>query len=258
MLEEAKTVKFSIDDGVATVRLDREHGNAINDDLLHDLVDAYGQVTADTGIGGVLLTAAGKLFSPGLDLRELTEFDRAEMHRFMSRLTACLLVMFTCPKPVVAAVGGHALAGGCVLALTADRRMLREGMMIGLNEVKVGVPLPFGVGLILREAARTPRTEEIALLGKNYSGDDAVAVGLAHEIVPDEGFEDRCIEHLRELMNRDPRAYGTTKRYLRSQTVERIRANDSLLLPEFLDCWFSESTRARIESIVEGLGSSAR
>ncbi len=205
-----------------------------------------------------MLTSEGKLFSPGLDLRELKELDRTEMHRLMSRLSACLIVMFTCPKPVVAAIRGHALAGGCVLALTADWRALREGALIGLNEVKVGVPLPFGVSLILREAARTPRTEEVALLGKNYSGADAVAVGLAHEVFPEDGFEQRCVEYLRELTTRDPRAYAATKRYLRSLTVERIRANDSLLLPEFLDCWFSESTRARIESIVEGLGSRAR
>ena len=255
MSHVSKTVRLDVSDGLATIRLDREHGNAINGDLLQDLLTAYQEVAADPGARGVLLTSAGKLFSPGLDLRELLEFDRTRMQRFMARLTACLIVMYTCPKPVVAAVRGHALAGGCVLALTADRRCLREGAMIGLNEVKVGVPLPFGVSLILREAARTPRTEEVALLGRNYSGAEAVDVGLAHEVLPEEGFEERCLERLAELTTRDPRAYATTKRYLRSRTVERIRASDFPLLEEFLDCWFSAATRARIESIVSELES---
>jgi len=255
MSHVSKTVQLDVSDGLATIRLGREHGNAINGDLLQDLLSAYQEAAVDSEVRGVLLASAGKLFSPGLDLRELLEFDRTRMQRFMARLTACLIVMYTCPKPVVAAVRGHALAGGCVLALTADRRCLREGAMIGLNEVKVGVPLPFGVSLILREAARTPRTEEVALLGRNYSGAEAVEVGLAHEVLPEDGFEEKCLERLAELATRDPKAYATTKRYLRSRTVERIRASDFPLLEEFLDCWFSAATRARIESIVSELES---
>jgi enoyl-CoA hydratase len=255
MSQVSRTVQLDVDDGLATIRLDRDHGNAINAELLQDLLTAYQDVAADPGTRGVLLTSSGKLFSPGLDLRELLELDRARMQRFMARLTACLVVMYTCPKPVVAAIRGHALAGGCVLALTADRRCLREGAMIGLNEVRVGVPLPFGVALILREAARSSRTEEVALLGRNYSGAEAVEVGLAHEVLPEDGFEERCRERLAELTTRDPKAYATTKRYLRSQTVERIRASDFPLLEEFLDCWFSDATRTRIASIVAELDS---
>ena len=104
----------------------------------------------------------------------------------------------------------------------------------------LGVPLPFGVTTILREAARTPRTEEVALLGRNYIGAEAIGVGLAHEVLPEEGFEEACLERLGEYASRDPKAYGMTKRYLRSGAVERIRANDAMLIEQFLDCWFSD------------------
>ena len=142
MSHEKQAVTVTVDEHLATVRLDREHGNAVNDDLLQGLMTAYNEAIADPEVRGVLLASAGKLFSPGLDLRDLLEFDRRQMHRFMSRFSACLIVMYTCPKPVVAALGGHALAGGCVLALTAEWRVLKEGALIGLNEVRVGVPLP--------------------------------------------------------------------------------------------------------------------
>jgi enoyl-CoA hydratase/carnithine racemase len=248
-------VAVTVENRLATVRIDREHGNAVNDDLLQGLMTVYNEAIADPGVRGILLTSTGKLFSPGLDLRELREFDRRQMHRFMSRFSACLIVMYTCPKPVVAALGGHALAGGCVLALTAESRILREGALIGLNEVRVGVPLPFGVTTILREEARTPWAEEVALLGSNYGGAEAVRVGLAHEILPEEGFEEACLERLAEYAGRDPRAYATTKRYLRSGAVERIRANDAMLVEQFLDCWFSDETRRRIEEIIASLDS---
>lgn len=255
MSQEKQAVTMTVDGHLATIRLDREHGNAVNDDLLQGLMTAYNEAIADPEVRGLLLTSAGKLFSPGLDLRDLLEFERRQMHRFMSRFSACLIVMYTCPKPVVAALRGHALAGGCVLALTAEWRVLREGALIGLNEVKVGVPLPFGVTTILREAARTPRTEEVALLGRNYTGAEAIGVGLAHEVLPEGGFEEACLERLGEYASRDPKAYAMTKRYLRSGAVERIRANDAMLIEQFLDCWFSDETRKRINDIIAGLGS---
>lgn len=255
MARETETVRYEVEGGLATIRLQREHGNAINEDLLRGLTTAFQDAAGDPEVRGVLLTSAGKLFCPGLDLRELVLFDRVRMGRFMGRLHACLIVMFTCPKPVVAALPGHALAGGCVLALTAEWRILKEGAMIGLNEVRVGVPLPFGVSMILREAVRGAHGEAVGLLGRNYPDHEALRVGLVHEVGAADGFEDRCRERLAEFATRDPRAYAATKRYLRSATVERIRAGDRQLAEEFLDCWFSESTRSRIERMVAELGS---
>lgn len=253
-----KAVTWSVSRGIATIRLAREHGNAINDGLVDDLMTAFQESETDSQVRGVLLTSRGKLFCPGLDLRELLAFDREAMARFMGRFSECLLLMFTFPKPVVAAVGGHALAGGCVLALTADWRLLREGAMVGLNEVRVGVPLPFDVSLILRETVRTPCMEEVALLGRNYSGVEAIAAGLVHEVHEGDGFEERALERLGELATKDMRSYSFTKRHLRSGTVERIRANDKLFQEEWLDCWFSDETRARIEGIVADLKARSR
>jgi enoyl-CoA hydratase len=247
------TVSYSADDGVATLRIARDHGNAINETLAQDLMTTFQEADADPEVRGVLLTADGKLFCPGLDLRELIELDRPAMERFMTRFGTMLLSLYTFRKPVVAALSGHTLAGGCVLSLTADRRVLVEGALIGLNEVIVGVPLPFGVSLMLRETVRTPILEEVALLGRNYRGQDAVDSGLVHEIHEADGFETFCLERLVQFTEKDPNAFATTKRYLRSAAVERIRANDQKFVPEFLDCWFSKDTQTRIRGIVAEL-----
>ena len=248
-----RTVTLSTEQGLATLRLQREHGNAINPQLVEDLLTALRRLEADDEARGVLLAASGKLFSPGLDLQELSELDRPMMERFLHRFNECILSLYTFSKPMVAAMHGHAIAGGCVLSLTADWRILRDNALVGLNEVKVGVPFPFGVAMILRESVSSTHLEEVALFGHNYRGAEALAAGLVHEVRPEEGFEEHCIERLEELAGKDPQAFALTKRYLRQATVERIRANDPRLAAEFLDRWFSPETRERVGAIVAQL-----
>jgi enoyl-CoA hydratase len=155
----------------------------------------------------------------------------------------------------VAALHGHAVAGGCVLALAADWRVLWRGAMIGLNEIRVGVPLPLGVALMLRESISSPRREEVALFGRNYVDEEALAAGLAHEVRDAEDFEQHCRSRLAELAEKDARAFALTKRYLRGPTLERIRADSGRSDRDWLDAWFSPDTQARIAKIVAGLQS---
>jgi len=238
---------------IGVVRMDREHGNAINDALVESLVATLAEAESDPTIQGVLLTGGGKIFSPGLDLQELAVLDREAMERFMRRFSAAVLTLYTFPKPVVAVLHGHALAGGCVLALCADWRVLRRGALTGLNEVKVGVPLPFGVALIVRDAVPKSRLTEVALLGRNYTDEAALAAGLADELADAASVEAVSRERLEEFVAKDASAFAVTKRYLRSPVVERIRANNRLLIPEWLDGWFSPGTTARIAAIIAGL-----
>ena len=137
---------------LAVLRLDKSRGNAIDEGLVGELRQACADLEADDSVRGVLLASAHpKLFCPGLDLVSLVEYDRARLQRFMSAFGLMLSALYGLRKPVVAAVSGHAVAGGCILAMAADWRVLRRGgVTIGLNEVKVGVPLPLSVTTLLR------------------------------------------------------------------------------------------------------------
>lgn len=241
---------------LAVMRLDKTRGNAIDEPLVEDLERACGDLEAEVGVRGVLLASAHpKLFCPGLDLIGLLEYDRPSMERFMGRFAKAVWALYGMRKPVVAAIAGHAVAGGCVLALTADWRMLRRGgVNIGLNEVRVGVPLPWSVAELLRASIRPERVVDVALLGRNFADEDALAVGLAQELVPAEGFEDACLVRLEEFAEKEPVAFGTTKAYLRGDALERMRAREGGLAKDFLDAWFSEPTRAKIRATVESLG----
>ena len=255
MKTRRSAVTVSAENGLATFRLSREHGNAIDLDLVEALIDACRRTSSDSSIRGVLLASSGSLFCPGFDLQVLVDCGREEMDRFMRGFHECLLALYSFPAPVVAALSGHAVAGGCILALTADWRVLRRDAMIGLNEVRVGVPLPYGVAHVLRDSVHRPRLEEVALLGRNYTNEEALATGLVHEVHEEAGFEDHARARLEEFASKDPGAFAATKRYLRSFTLERIRSEEAAHRAEFLDRWFSSATRRRIEAIVEGLRS---
>ncbi len=122
-------VRIEKQGALAVLRLDKARGNAIDEPLADDLVRGAAEIGADSAVRGVLLASAHpKLFCPGLDLVALYEYDRAGMERFITKFGAAMLGLFALRKPVVAAVAGHAVAGGCVLALTTDHRMLRRGI----------------------------------------------------------------------------------------------------------------------------------
>jgi Delta3-Delta2-enoyl-CoA isomerase len=249
------TLRIEARDDVAILRMDKARANAIDEPFLTDLAEASHELAADPSVKGVLLASSHpKVFSPGLDLTTLIEFERPAMESFMMKFAAMVWSLYGFPKPLVAAVGGHAVAGGCILALTADYRVLKTpGAQMGLNEVKVGVPLPWSVAELLRSSVSPSALARIALLGRNFAGDDALAVGIVDELAPAEGFEGACLARLGEFVEKDPAAFSRTKANLRQSSLASMRLGEKDRLGEWIDCWFSESTQARIRKTVEAL-----
>ncbi len=250
------TVQVEIKDGIGTIRLAGPRGNAMSEELVSDLSTALRTVGGEPSVRAVLLASAHpKLFCPGLDLLSLSGASRAEMGAYMVNFSTLLTDLFALKKPVVAAVNGAAVAGGCLLALTADWRITRRGAPMGLNEVKVGVPLPWSAVMLLRAAARASALSAVALLGRNLEGDAAVLAGLAQEVAEPEAFDAVVTERLAEFAEKDAYAFGVTKGYLRGAAVASMRDRETALLDEFLDGWFSEGTQARIQKAVAALKS---
>lgn len=239
---------------LAVLRMDKARGNAIDEAFVGDMAAAVAEVLRDDTVRGVLLASAHpKLFCPGLDLVSLIAYDRPGLERFMGAFSQVVLALFSLEKPLVAAISGHAVAGGCVLALTADHRILRRGAQIGLNEVRVGVPLPWSVALLLAASVPAPALSRVALLGANFTDTEAVSLGLVHEIQEADGFEASCLARLDEFADKDARALGITKGYLRASTLALMREHEDARRGDFLDAWFSPEGRARIQATVDAL-----
>lgn len=248
------TIRYERQGPLGVARLSKARGNAIDAALVEDLIKLTAEAAADDGLKGLMLASAHpKLFSPGLDLVSLMELDRAGMRHFMGRFAEMLWALYGLRRPMVAAVNGAAVAGGCILALTADYRVLKRGAAIGLNEVKVGVPLPWSVVLLLRATVSPAATSRVALLGRNFVDEDAVAAGLADEVVADDAFEQTCLARLTEFVEKDAHALSVTKSYLRAAVLGEMRAREAAGMDAWLDGWFSDSTRARMKDTVAAL-----
>jgi enoyl-CoA hydratase/carnithine racemase len=235
--------------------LDKARGNALDEALIEALLAAVAGAAGDPAVRGVLLASAHpKLFCPGLDLVALAAYDRPAMTRYLEKFARLIVTLYALEKPVVAALSGHAVAGGCILSLCADWRVLRRGgVQVGLNEVRVGVPMPWPVAVLLRASVSPRLLARVGLLGRNFADDEAVAVGLADEVAPAEGFAAACRERLVEFADKEPVALNLTKRYLRAPTVAAMVQRDGDAAAEFLDAWFSPTTQARIQGVVASL-----
>jgi 3,2-trans-enoyl-CoA isomerase len=249
------TIRFERQGALGILRLDKGRGNAIDDALLEDLTKWAVEAASDDQLRGVLLASAHpKLFCPGLDLVSLIDRDREAMRDFMGRFAQVLWGLFGLLKPVVASINGHAVAGGCILALTADYRLLARGAaQIGLNEVKIGVPLPWSVVMLLKSTVAPGSLSEVALLGRNFADAEAVRVGLVDALADRDQLEQEALARLQEFAEKDQLAFGATKGWMRSQTVATMKAHESETADVWLDAWFSAPTRERLRHVVDSL-----
>lgn len=248
------TIRYEKQGRLGILRLDKARGNAIDDALLADVTAWAGEAMNDESLRGVLLASAHpKLFCPGLDLVTLIERDREGMRDFMGRFAQALWSLYGLLKPMVACINGPAVAGGCILALTADSRVIARGAPIGLNEVKIGVPLPWSVVQLLRATLPPTSLAEVALLGRNFEGDEAVRVGLADVAADRAALEQTALERLEEFAEKDALAFGATKGWTRSQAVAAMKAHEADTADVWLDAWFSAPTREKLRHTVDSL-----
>ncbi len=137
------TIKVTVKDSIAVLALDRGKSNAINLAMIEELHQMIHNISEEEQIGALLITGKENFFSSGLDLFEIYDYDASTMRHFWLKFIELIEAMFSFKKPMVAAITGHSPAGGCVLALCADYRLMAQGkFVIGLNEVAVGIIVP--------------------------------------------------------------------------------------------------------------------
>lgn len=239
-------------DTTALLRLQAGKANAMNPAFL-DGVERLFDEAERARATAVVMTGYERFFCAGLDLPTLLALDRPTMTKFIHRFDALMLRLFSAPYPVVAALNGHAIAGGCVLALQADYRIMAAGdAKIGLNEVQLGVGLPVGVLETLRCQVPPTTLLPVALEGRLVAAEEARALGLVHECAPAAELETRALAKARALGELPAEAFRQIKEGLRRPAVERIRAA-STANEAWIATWFSESGQHRIRAAVESL-----
>jgi enoyl-CoA hydratase/carnithine racemase len=236
--------------GVLVVALDRPPANAFSPELVAELRTTLRE---SGGAGALLLTSTNpKLFSAGWDLPRVSALDRGGMKDFFESYCDLVRELFSNPAPFIAALPGHAIAGGLIVAAAADERYAAEGPgRFGLSEVALGVPLPASCVELFRFLLGDRRMERLVASAQNMAGEPAVALGLLDSLVPAANLLDFALERAGQLARGSSAAYAEVKRRARAEALARFdaaRRDDP-----FLDFWFSEEARARIAALVEKL-----
>jgi enoyl-CoA hydratase/carnithine racemase len=180
----SELVRVEISDGVATLRLDRPPMNAINTALQEDLRAAAAQVGADENVRAVVLYGGERVFAAGADVKEFAAQDHAYMFRDAGRLTNALDAVARIPKPVIAAVTGYALGGGCELALTADFRVSADNAKWGQPEILLGIIPGAGGTQRLPRLIGPAKAKDLIYTGRFVDADEALEIGLVDAVVP--------------------------------------------------------------------------
>jgi enoyl-CoA hydratase len=233
---------------VAIVRMAHGKANAMSVEFCEALTGWLDELRASSARAAVI-TGTGRIFSAGVDLLRLLDGGPPYIERFLPALNRMFATVFTYPKPIVAALNGHAIAGGCVLACACDRRLMaREGGRIGVTELLVGVPFPATAMEIMRSAAAPQCFEELIFGGATYLPEDGVARGLVDEVVAAEVLLDRAIAAAQTLAALSPAAFALTKRQTRQLALERMQREE--LEGEVVRIWTAPATLERIRDYV--------
>jgi len=203
-----------ITDGILTIRMAHGKASALDLELCAALQSAFEEAAADDGVGAVVLTGTGSIFSAGVDLPRMINAGDDYIQHFVEALDAALRGLFVFPKPVVAAVNGHAIAGGAILAFACDHRLMCGGR-IGVPEMLVGVPFPAMALAIVRFAMPRQHLQPMIYFGRTIEADAAHAMGIIDEILPAADLLGRAYAIARTLASIPRDAFRLTKRQLR-------------------------------------------
>ncbi len=236
---------------VTLIRLSHGKVNAMDLEMLREWIDAL-ESLADGASRAAVVTGAGSVFSAGVDLRRLMTGGPAYIEEFLPLMGEAFLKTFSLAKPLVAAVNGHAVAGGCILACACDYRVMSEGDgRIGTPELRVGVPFPTVAMEILRLTLPAHRLQALVYGGLSCRPDEALANGFVDEVVPEAALTDRALEVAGRLGSLPTTSFALTKRVIRQPSRERIEAQMSSVDAEVFAAWTSSEVLAAIQAYVD-------
>jgi enoyl-CoA hydratase/carnithine racemase len=245
-------LRVELRDDIAILTLDRPKANAFDPGLVAQLSAALAANAKARGV--VIASALPGIFSAGWDLPYLVDQDRAAMQKFVTTYSDLIRQLFVFGPPVVAALSGHAIAGGLIFAMAADERVAAQGRAkFGLSEVILGVSVPTCLMEPFRHVIGARHMERLASTGENVDPDGALAIGLIDAAVPAAELLDRAVERARVLGGLSGAAYAAIK--LRSRAAAIARFDQARNHDPFLDFWFSEDARFRIKDMVARLKS---
>jgi enoyl-CoA hydratase/carnithine racemase len=240
--------------GVRLLTLDRPPANAIDESLLNDLSTALDDAHTDDSVRALVITGAGRFYSGGLDL-SAPFTDSESMRRRLDLYKESHVKLLTFPKPTIAMVNGHAIAGGLVLVLACDARLGLEGeYRIGLNEVAIGAAFPKVAFEIVRLPLSQAQASELLLGAAIYPASHSIRLGVVDELLPADTFEATVLRRAAHLGAYPREAYAHTKTAMVAEAAARVRSETAEEAARAAAVWMTPESIAAREAQREKLG----
>ena len=238
---------------VAVVKLDNGAINPLNLEVIHELSATLARLRAMPEIHALVVSSASeKFFSIGFDIPSLFDLPRDSFSEFFQAFNQVCMDLYTLPKPTIAAITGHAIAGGCILALCCDYRLIGTGRkLIGLNEIKLGVPVPYVADCILQSIVGTREARDVVESGEFFEAEASFKKGLVDEVLPQDQVMARAMEKAEQLSLLSPEAYSTIKENRIEQVKTRIQASWEEKQQDFVEMWYSEAARKQLREAMK-------
>ena len=240
-------------DTVGILRLNNGITNALNLEFIQDISSNLQDLKNDTAINSIVLTSDNeKFYSIGFDLPQLFNETESEVKQFYQTYNRLSLELYTFPKPTITAIRGHAIAGGCILALCTDYRFIAyDRKLMGLNEIKLGLPVPYPAACVLRDLIGTQNAKIIMEEGEFHQADDLFQMGLVDSVLPINEVLPKSIKKARELGALPKKAYGIIKRNrvesVEGQILEHLNDKEQI----FLECWQTPEVRELLKEAIK-------
>lgn len=242
-------------DGIRTIRLNNGRANTIHQGLIHELRAQVGEARRDSGVSAVMLTGKPDFFSAGLDIVELYGYDAEQFESFWESFMGVIYELTAFPKPMVAAITGHSPAGGCILAMAADYRVMARGKYrIGLNEVPVGIIVPPSVFHLYSFWIGGRRASQYLLEGSLHTVDKALEIGLIDEVADPGQVEAAALAKLQTYLGFHPNAWSRTKENCRKALLRNLEVHHDQHFKAGLDQWWRPEVREMMKGFIAKLG----
>jgi enoyl-CoA hydratase/carnithine racemase len=241
------------DDNIAILTLNRGVTNPWNLELVNTLREILHQIRDNPKVGGIVLTSPNhKFFSIGFDIPELFPLPKDDFKLFYTSFNQLCLDLFTFPKPVIAAITGHAVAAGCIITMCCDYRFIAEGRkLMGVNEIKIGVPIPYPASCIMQALVGFRTNRDLNDFGEYYPAEELQKMGLVDKVLPLEKVLPESIAHIKKIASFPSYAFSMIKHNRTEVIAERIRAHLTEQDEYFIDCWYSEETRMLLQEAMK-------
>jgi enoyl-CoA hydratase/carnithine racemase len=250
------TFQIAISDKLAIISLDRGRSNPINHQMVKELADCIRTLENDDNVGGVILTGKEGFFSSGIDLMEVYDYNKEEIREFWIDFLALQTNLVSFKKPMVAAISGHSPAGGCILAICCDYRVMAEGkFVIGLNEIPVGIIVPDSVFNLYSFWLGQHKAYQYLMDGKLLNINEALNAGLIDEICSPENLIELAEKKVRAYLQMNPIAWSQSKLNLRKELIGKLKTDQTDTLNKMLEQWWAPATRMGLQMMIQSLKS---